>query len=303
MTDLTPLAGLLSARRQDADGAEVADLSTTRLHVNQDGRLKVASRPALYPLLSMDVSAVQATPATPVALATAYADVADCSNVVMHVTGTFAGMNCTFEASLDSTNGTNGNWFTIMAVRTSVSTVETTTGVLAAMPAYGWEMSTNGYAFVRVRCTARTSGTQSWKIQRATYATEPVTAGTVSSTVSGTVTANYSATGTNYALVTAASTNAALMITGSRHLTEITVSNPTATGTFVKLYNKATAPTVGTDVPLMTIPCPAGQTVVYSWGSMGKRFALGIGVAATAAAAATDTAATVAGVQISSTYR
>lgn len=106
----------------------------------------------------------------------------------------------------------------------------------------------------------------------------------------------------NYNVVSAASTNAASVKSSAASLFEITVSNPTATAIYVKLYNKASAPTVGTDVPVLTIPVAAGATVPMSFGSQGKRFATGIAIAATAAAVATDTAVAVAGVQINASY-
>ena len=62
------------------------------------------------------------------------------------------------------------------------------------------------------------------------------------------------------------------------------------------------APTVGTDVPVLTIPAPAGATQVLNLGALGKRFATGVGIAVTAAAAATDTGVTVAGIQVGATY-
>ena len=64
-----------------------------------------------------------------------------------------------------------------------------TTGVLAAQPAYAWEASVNALKRFRVRCTARTSGTQSWRFVQGTYATEPIPAAQISGTqpVSGTV--------------------------------------------------------------------------------------------------------------------
>jgi hypothetical protein len=86
------------------------------------------------------------------------------------------------------------------------------------------------------------------------------------------------------------------------NLFEIEISNPTATAISVKLYNKATAPTVGTDVPIVTDTVAAGATVQRVYGNIGKRFLTGIGIAATALPAATDTGVAVAGVQIHGTF-
>lgn len=109
-------------------------------------------------------------------------------------------------------------------------------------------------------------------------------------------------TGTAYSLVTLASTNAGVVKGSAGTLYEITVSNATATATWVKLYNKATAPTVGTDVPVLTIPAAAGACVALNLGALGKRFPTGIAIAVTAAAVASNTGVAVAGCQIHGTY-
>jgi hypothetical protein len=69
---------------------------------------------------------------------------------------------------------------------------------------------------------------------------------------------------------------------------------------YVKLYNKATAPTVGTDIPEMILPVPAAVSGVPgvanpNIGFHGLRFALGLGIAITGAAVHTDTTAVAAG--------
>ena len=66
--------------------------------------------------------------------------------------------------------------------------------------------------------------------------------------------------------------------------------------------HKATLPTVGTDVPVLTIPVAAGVTTALAFGAIGKRLSAGIGIAVTANGAATDTTAVGAGAQISATF-
>ena len=107
---------------------------------------------------------------------------------------------------------------------------------------------------------------------------------------------------TAYAAVTAATTNAAVVKSTSGNVFAAVVSNPTAAAINVKLYNKATTPTVGTDVPLMTIPVAAGAHVALEYGRLGLRFGSGIGIAVTAAMAATDTTAVTAGAQVLLSY-
>lgn len=124
-------------------------------------------------------------------------------------------------------------------------------------------------------------------------------------TVAGTVTANEGtqATGTAYTMTTGATTNAAVIKATAGNLNEITIANTSASTIFVKLYNKATvAPTVGTDVPIVTIPVVAGATVALEFGRYGKRFSSGIGLAVTAAMASADTTAVAAGSLVCATY-
>lgn len=105
---------------------------------------------------------------------------------------------------------------------------------------------------------------------------------------------------TPYILNSLASTNGALILTGSSGLQAFYASNIGATVAFVKLYNKATAPTVGTDVPAMIITVPAAVggvpgSVEITPGFNGYRFALGLGIAITGAVADSDTTAVAAG--------
>lgn len=112
-------------------------------------------------------------------------------------------------------------------------------------------------------------------------------------TVSGTVTANQG-TATNATPSTtnsAATTNATSVKTSSGNVYSIAVSNVNASARFLKLYNKASAPTVGTDVPVLVIPIPASGVVNLNFGSYGLRFTTGIAFAITGAAADTDTTA------------
>lgn len=98
----------------------------------------------------------------------------------------------------------------------------------------------------------------------------------------------------------AASTNGQLILTGTSGLHALYATNIGATAAFVKLYNKATAPTVGTDTPAMIIPVPAAVSGVpgvatLPIGFAGFRFALGLGLAITGAVADSDTTAVAAG--------
>lgn len=281
----------LLAIRQVADTTSTdADGDYTLLKVDEEGRLKVAYKPASYPDITGDITAIQATIGTPVAGGTVEGDVSRASNLMIFCTGTFSTVNCTFEGSLESSGNTN--WFAVQVVRSNANTIELATGNLSAQPAYAWEASVNALKRFRVRATARTSGTQSWRFVQGTYATEPIPAAQISGTqpVSGTVTATV-VTPTTTFTNSAASTNATVTKASAGTVWSILASNINAATRYLKLYNKATAPTVGTDIPVIVIPIPAGQTVNFHGGSNGIRFATGIGWALTTGAADNDTGA------------
>lgn len=278
------------AMRNDSDVATAADGDYTILKLDETGRLKVSTKPASYADITGSITAIQATIGTPVAGGTVEGDVSRASNVMALCSGTFATVNCTFEGSLENTGDTN--WFTIQAVRSNANTIETTTGNLSAQPTYAWEMSVNGLARMRVRCTARTSGTQSWRFKLGTYATEPIPAAQVSATqaISGSVTAT-PATPSASNINSAATTNATSVKSTAGTLYGVTASNVGAGAAYLKLYNKASAPTVGTDVPVLVVPIPASGVVNIGFGAIGHRFATGIALAITGAAVDSDTTA------------
>lgn len=68
------------------------------------------------------------------------------------------------------------------------------------------------------------------------------------------------------------------------------IFNAASATRFVKLYDKATSPTVGTDAPKLTIPVPAGGGTNVEFGN-GIEFTNGIGWAATTGVADNDTGA------------
>lgn len=109
--------------------------------------------------------------------------------------------------------------------------------------------------------------------------------------------------------ITANSTNSTLVSgAGQNILKWVVASNPQATTTalaWLKLYDKATAPTCGTDVPVVTIMLPpnsatgAGNTPI---GFDDTRFTHGIGFCVTLNAADNDNTSVPAGIVINLGY-
>jgi hypothetical protein len=91
-------------------------------------------------------------------------------------------------------------------------------------------------------------------------------------------------------VLSAASTNATSLKGSAARLYGYALTNTSAALKYVKFYNKATAPTVGTDTPVKTIAIPAGQCVVVT-SDVGVAFSTGLGLAITGAAADNDATA------------
>lgn len=103
--------------------------------------------------------------------------------------------------------------------------------------------------------------------------------------------ANPAANGlTSSRVKSAASTNATSIKGSAGRIAQIDLFNNSAAIKFFKLYNKASAPTVGTDVPIWTIPIPANSGFSSNF-RFGKYFATGIAYAITGLIADSDTTA------------
>lgn len=105
--------------------------------------------------------------------------------------------------------------------------------------------------------------------------------------------------------LSAASTNATLISAGWRTLTSVTVINTTATIYYLKFYNKATAPTCGTDVPAQNYPIPAstaGNGVSIPLG-IGLGFPLGLGFCLVGGIAENDASNAATGIVINLGYK
>jgi hypothetical protein len=99
---------------------------------------------------------------------------------------------------------------------------------------------------------------------------------------------------TNTRVNSAATTNATSLKGSPGNIAAIDVFNMASYFVFLKLYNKASAPTVGTDVPVWTIPLPASGSFSNEF-SVGEYFSLGIAYAITKLQADADTTVIAAG--------
>lgn len=102
--------------------------------------------------------------------------------------------------------------------------------------------------------------------------------------------------------LSAASTNSTLVWPGRAILHVLAPVNTTTTLYYLKFYNKATAPTCGTDIPSLVIPVPFGATNAGGGAAFtstdGLIFPLGLGFCLTGGIADNDTTVAAAGVAI-----
>lgn len=280
---------LVQGVRKDADAALTIDGRFSPLQLDTLGRLKASVQPAIYTATTGNITANGQT----VSMA--------CRNMghaVLYCTGTFSGISVNFEASVDSTTGSDGNWFAIDVKRTGSNTVEISSGTLSSAPGYGWRVNLVGLKYIRVRATLFTSGTQVWTMQPSAMAVDSSPANQVSGTqpISGTLTSagtttNTPATPLTHIASSAASTNATSVKASAGTLYGVVVSNAGASAAYLKLYNIASAPTPGGTIVNMLIPIPATSVVSVNFGAMGMRYTLGIGYATTTLPADSDATA------------
>jgi hypothetical protein len=127
-----------------------------------------------------------------------------------------------------------------------------------------------------------------------------VAGGTVTSSGTTSNTPLFPATGAPTVSATWPAAAVALKTSAAR-LYGISAYNSTAATRYLRLFNKASAPTLGTDIPVMVVAIPAGSSKEITLH--GVSFSLGIGIAVTTdAAQLASTLATAGDVQASINY-
>lgn len=139
-----------------------------------------------------------------------------------------------------------------------------------------------GFRWVRIRMTGYVSGAVSGTVElyaSPTYASNQF----VQAFQQGNWSLSASASGvgsSDFHLISAATTNATNIKTSAGNVYGWSIYNAAATARYVKLFNKATTPTPGTDTPYRTIGIPALSAVDFST-PVGIIFSTGIGFATT----------------------
>lgn len=129
--------------------------------------------------------------------------------------------------------------------------------------------------------------------QKAMAASAPVVIASDQSVIPTTPRAGTTGGATPFKLISAATTNATTVKASAGQLYSIIAIGTTANIRYLKFYNKASNPTVGTDIPVLTIPIPgntqgAGVAIHFTVGTV---FSTGIALAITAGVTDADSAA------------
>lgn len=197
------------------------------------------------------------------------------------------------------------NWVTLNSATSLTNTNTQAQSSTIASAAQGiWKFDVAAANFVRVTASAWTSGTANITLA-AGIGTGIVAINNPLTLAAGTASIGTVATpgGTAHSLLSAASTNATSVKATAGNLFETTITNYSAATKYIKFYDKASAPTVGTDSPILVIEIAANSSKYIPFGNIGKRFGTGIALAITGAQAIADTTAVAAGdVRLHSTY-
>lgn len=235
-------------------------------------------------------------PATgvPTAASTVVVDTNGMSTLAIQTTGTYTGA-LTLQGTLDDVNWVSFGGLPLINVNTGGSLVSITSALQSVFQA---DVS----AFSQVRISANAAVTGSVVVTLSTSLTDamvgldsPLPAGANTIGAVTMVTAGSPPAATSHDLTAAATTNATSVKGTAANLYEVSLTNYAAYTTFFKVYNKATAPTVGTDIPVATLEVAANSSRVIEFGALGLRLTTGYAFAMTKLQADTDTTVLVAG--------
>ena len=248
-------------------------------NVSSDGVEGFQSLPIAVPLT--DVSAVNDD-------LLAALDVSQYKFISLQLTGTWAA-TVSFQGSNDG-----GTFFPIVTSNPSggqaIGETSTTVNRLVKVPTI--------YKFVRIRVTAYTSGI----VEGVAYghrdenssglisAIGPVTLNPETTKKIGNVGIESTGTPAYQKFISATTTNATAVSNAPAKMTILHLVNTGDGVRFFKLYNKASAPIVGTDVPLITVGISAVSSSNFTLPALvGIDFSIGISFAITLGAADNDT--------------
>ena len=249
-------------------------------------------------IISIHPSQTKSTPTSYAIAATGVVDnyeVNDDLQLVFQASGTFSG-TVRIEGSLDKVN-----WLVMRPLNTSSNAYTTS---IATGASYVIDPL---YTYIRLICSTYTSGTLNVSMiaNRFKFASTESTTLLASSSIIGDVAAVYRSGASNTALIkkviATATTNSTSVKTSSTKLIGWSFVNNATSTRYVKVYNKNSAPTVGTDIPVQIISIPA-NSICQQTLEGGVGYASGLSYAIVTGASDTDTTAVAANDVIGSLF-
>lgn len=153
----------------------------------------------------------------------------------------------------------------------------------------GVNVAPSGDAAARGMYVRPTDGTSAQTMKAASVAPLPADIGAVVS-----LSPNLPVT-SMYSVLSLATTNAVSIKATAGKVYAVSVMNSSAATKYVRLYNLAVAPTVGTSTPYKVIAVPAGTSKEVEFGTLGLTFGTGISIAITNLSPDNDATAVAAG--------
>lgn len=209
------------------------------------------------------------------------------TSVAIQTSGTWAASALSIQYTINGTEWVtlSGNAIYNLATNTLLSTITAAlNGVFAltAAPVYKIRVTALGAITGSVTVVLRSAQNP--------YAMANIGGVTVAGSVSTTLTAGTVTGATLHKAISAASTNATNVKSSGGKVYHIIAINLNAAIRYLKLYNKASAPTVGTDTPVAVIPLPPNVPVVIAT-AVGMQMSTGISYALTTGIADNDNSA------------
>jgi hypothetical protein len=216
------------------------------------------------------------------------------STLAIQVTGTYTGA-LSLQGTIDGTT-----WVTSGIYLLYVTTGGYAATITSAANGIYWA---NVAGFVKVRITALAAVTGTAVVSLAAVSSAAMNGAVAPFPAGSQVIGNVGLTPNNslgfssyHTLVAAATTNATSVKGSNGIIGMITVHNKSAGVIYLKIFNKATAPTVGTDTPVFNFGIPAAsQASINLPGMGGMRMSTGIAYALTGGQALLDATALAAG--------
>jgi hypothetical protein len=217
----------------------------------------------------------------------------DYARILIQTDATGSGITVLLEGTNDTTNDSAGAAILAMDTTSTTFAASQTTASALGASAFARRIAPLGYRYIRLRISAVTAGNVRSTVQlcRGTLPVSMINAvGMPSVGIQPAPSATTNGVTTFHHLISAATTNATSVKATAGSLAYGEVSNNGAAAAYFKLYNKASAPTVGTDTPILTMMVAAGRrepipTAIY------ERLSTGIAYAITGGMAVSDTTA------------